>query len=162
MPLSAWAVLYNLLANFRAMVLPRPWFERRLRAVRDFVFLVGADLISQGRKVQIRLALPNEQRPELLRRLRTISEGLPIAAQLESSLTDLSPAHPHNIITPIPLLTSLPNPNSSPESSTAESRYNGTGPKYQASRKANYNQNGGTREMLFGKRPMQTLSRTFH
>ena len=29
-------------------------------------------------------------------------------------------------------------------------------------RKANYNQNGGTREMLFGKRPMQTLSRTFH
>jgi Transposase DDE domain group 1 len=107
-------VLYNLLANFREMVLPRPWFERRLRAVRDFVFLVGADLISQGRKVQIRLALPNEQRPELLRRLRTISEGLPIAAQLEWSLTDLSPTHPDNIITLIPLLTSLPNPNSSP------------------------------------------------
>ena len=41
-------VLYNLLADFRETVLPRSWFEKRLRAVRDFVFLVGADLIHQG------------------------------------------------------------------------------------------------------------------
>ena len=52
-------VLYNLLADFRETVLPRSWFERRLRAVRDFVFLVGADLISQGRRIQIRFAMPN-------------------------------------------------------------------------------------------------------
>ena len=31
-------VLYNLLADFRETVLPRSWFERLLRAVRDFVF----------------------------------------------------------------------------------------------------------------------------
>ena len=81
-------VLYNLLADFRETVLPRSWFERRLRAVRDFVFLVGADLISQGRRVQIRFAMPQPDRPEFLRRLRTVSDGLPIAAQLEWSLTD--------------------------------------------------------------------------
>src|SRR6266481_3828160 len=97
-------VLYNLLANFREMVLPRPWFERRLRAVRDFVFLVGADLISQGRRIQIRFAMPQPDRPEFLRRLRTVSDGLPIAAQLEWSLTDQTPSHPDKIITPIPLL----------------------------------------------------------
>ena len=79
-------VLYNLLAQFRETVLPRSWFERRLRAVRDFVFLVGADLISQGRRVQIRFAMPEPDRPEFLRRLCTMSEGLPIAAQLEWSL----------------------------------------------------------------------------
>ena len=81
-------VLYNLLAQFREVVLPRSWFERRLRAVRDFVFLVGADLISQGRRIQIRFAMPEADRPEFLRRLKTMSEGLPIAAQLEWTLTD--------------------------------------------------------------------------
>ena len=45
-------VLYNLLADFRETVLPRSWFEKRHRAVRDFVFFVGADLIHQGRRVQ--------------------------------------------------------------------------------------------------------------
>jgi len=81
-------VAYNLLAGFRETVLPRCWFERRLRAVRDCVFLVGADLIPQGRRLQVRLAVPREERPEFVTRLRTLSEGLPIAAQLEWTLTD--------------------------------------------------------------------------
>lgn len=81
-------VAYNLLAGFRETVLPRCWFERRLRAVRDFVFLVGADLIPQGRRVQIRFAVPRAERPAFVRRLRTLSEGLPIAAQLDWTLTD--------------------------------------------------------------------------
>ncbi len=81
-------VAYNLLDGFRETVLPRCWFERRLRAVRDLVFLVGADLIPQGRRLQVRLAVPREERSELLSRLRTLSEGLPIAAQLEWTLTD--------------------------------------------------------------------------
>jgi hypothetical protein len=98
-------VLYNLLADFRETVLPRSWFERRLRAVRDWVFLVGADLISQGRRVQIRFAMPEPDRPEFLRRLRTMSEGLPIAAQLEWTLTDQTPTRPDNIVTPIQLLS---------------------------------------------------------
>ena len=107
-------VLYNLLADFRETVLPRPWFERRLRAVRDFVFVVGADLIAQGRRVQIRLAMPDQERPEFLRRLRTVSEGLPIAAQLEWSVTDQTPTHPDKIITPIVLLPPTLPQNSSP------------------------------------------------
>jgi len=97
-------VLYNLLAEFRETVLPRSWFERRLRAVRDMVFLVGADLISQGRRVKIRFAVAKPDRPELLRRLRTMSQGLPIAAQLEWSVTDKTPTHPDKIVTPIPLI----------------------------------------------------------
>ena len=107
-------VLYNLLADFRETVLPRSWFEKRLRAVRDFVFLVGADLISQGRRVRIRFAMPQPDRPEFLRRLRTISEGLPIAAQLEWSLSDQSPTHPDQIVTPIPLLSPHSTVNQSP------------------------------------------------
>ncbi len=83
---------YNLLAGFRETVLPRCWFERRLRAVRDVVFLVGADLMPQGRRLQIRLAVPREERPEFLSRLRTLSEGLPIAAQLDWTLTDEEPS----------------------------------------------------------------------
>ncbi|HSE86088.1 MAG TPA: IS1380 family transposase, partial [Candidatus Binatia bacterium] len=98
-------VLYNLLTQFRETVLPRSWFERRLRAVRDFVFLVGADLISQGRRVQIRFAMPEPDRPEFLRRLTTMSEGLPIAAQLEWGLTAQAPTHPDKIITPMPLIS---------------------------------------------------------
>jgi len=107
-------VLYNLLAQFRETVLPRSWFERRLRAVRDFVFLVGADLISQGRRVQIRFAMPEPDRPEFLRRLCTMSEGLPIAAQLEWSLTEQTPTHPDKIVTPIPLLSPLSTVDRSP------------------------------------------------
>jgi hypothetical protein len=100
-------VLYNLLADFREAVLPRSWFEKRLRAVRDFVFLVGADLIHQGRRVQIRFAIPEPDRTEFLRRLRTMSEGLPIAAQLEWTLSDQTPTHPDKIVSPIPLLDPL-------------------------------------------------------
>lgn len=85
-------VAYHLLAGFRETVLPRGWFERRRRAVRDVVFLVGADLIPQGRRLQIRFAVPREERPEFLTRLRTLSEGLPIAAQLEWTLTDEEPS----------------------------------------------------------------------
>ncbi len=96
--------LYNLLADFREIVLPRSWFERRLRAVRDFVFLVGADLIHKGRRVQVRFAMPEHDRAEFLRRLRTVSEGLPIAAQLEWSLSDETPTHHDKIVSPIPLL----------------------------------------------------------
>src|SRR6266496_3110864 len=107
-------VLYNLLADFRETVLPRSWFERRLRAVRDFVFLVGADLISQGRRVQLRFAMPEPDRPEFLRRLRTVSDGLPIAAQLEWTLTDQTPSRPDTIVAPIPLLNSVPSPNPPP------------------------------------------------
>jgi hypothetical protein len=76
-------MLYNLLTDFRETLLPRGWFERRLRALRDFVFVVGADLIAQGRRVQIRLAIAPSQRAEFLRRLGSLSQGLPIAAQLE-------------------------------------------------------------------------------
>jgi len=101
-------VLYNLLAGFRETVLPRSWFERRLRAVREFVFLVGADLICQGRKVKIRLALPKPDRPEFLRRLRTVSDGLPIAAQLEWSTAKDSPAQPDNLIPRLPLHVTTP------------------------------------------------------
>ena len=107
-------MLYNLLADFRETMLPRAWFERRLRALRDFVWLVGADLIAQGRRVQIRLAMPQSQRAEFLRRLRTVSQGLPIAAQLEWSVPDQTPTHPDNIITPIPLLPPISTLNSSP------------------------------------------------
>ena len=47
-------VLYNLLADFRETE------------------LVGADLIARERRVQIRFAVPQDERPEFLRRLRTV------------------------------------------------------------------------------------------
>ncbi|MEW6125401.1 MAG: IS1380 family transposase, partial [Pseudomonadota bacterium] len=84
-------VLYNLLAGFRETVLPRAWFARRLRAVRDFVFLVGADLIPRAHAVQVRFAVPRAEREDFLQRLRTLAHGLPIAAQLDWELTDGSP-----------------------------------------------------------------------
>jgi Transposase DDE domain group 1 len=99
-------VLYNLLAGFRETVLPRSWFERRLRAVRELVFLVGADLICQGRKVKVRLALPKPDRQEFLRRLRTVSDGLPIAAQLEWSIAEASSTPSHDLIPHPPSQTS--------------------------------------------------------
>lgn len=76
-------VLYNLLMGFRETVLPACWFERRLRAIRDRVFHVGADLIPKARRLRVRFAVPPEDRAEFLQRLRTLSAGLPIAAQLE-------------------------------------------------------------------------------
>ena len=71
-------------------------------AVREFVFLVGADLIYQGRKVKVRLALPKPDRPEFLRRLRTVSDGLPIAAQLEWSTSGDLSAQPDHVIPRLP------------------------------------------------------------
>jgi len=87
-------VLYNLLMGFRETVLPSCWFERRLRAVRDLVFLVGADLIPEARRLRVRFAVPQEERAEFLQRLRTISEGLPIAAQLEWDLSEVEGENP--------------------------------------------------------------------
>lgn len=60
--------------------------------MRDFVFLVGAGLIPQGPRFQIRFAVPRAERGEFLDRLRTLSAGLPIAAQLEWTLTDEEPS----------------------------------------------------------------------
>src|SRR5215475_11257689 len=77
------------------------------RAVREFVFLVGADLICQGRKVKVRLALPKPDRPEFLRRLRTVSDGLPIAAQLEWSVAAESPTPSKDLIPHLPSQTQL-------------------------------------------------------
>jgi len=87
-------VLYNLLMGFRETVLPACWFERRLRAVRDWVFLVGADLIPDARRLRVRFAVPTEERTEFLQRLRTLSEGLPIAAQLDWDLNEAAEACP--------------------------------------------------------------------
>ena len=55
--------------------------------------------------MQIRFAMPEPDRPEFLRRLRTVSDGLPIAVQLEWTLTDQTPSRPDKIITPISLIT---------------------------------------------------------
>lgn len=87
-------VLYNLLMGFRETVLPVCWFERRLRAIRDLVFLVGADLIPQARRLRVRFAVPPEERAEFLERLRTLSEGLPIAAQLDWDLSEADDVDP--------------------------------------------------------------------
>jgi hypothetical protein len=91
-------VLYNLLAQFRETVLPRSWFERRLRAVRDFAFLVGADLIAQGRRVRIWFAMPGPDRAEFLRRLRTMSEGIADcgAVEIESNRPVSNPSRPNH------------------------------------------------------------------
>ncbi len=87
-------VLYNFLMGFRETVLPSCWFERRLRAVRDLIFLVGADLIPQARRLRVRFAVPAEERADFLSRLRTLFHGLPIAAQLEWDLSEADDAHP--------------------------------------------------------------------
>ena len=81
-------VRYNLLMGFRETVLPSCWFERRLRAVRDRVFLVGADLIPNARRLRVRFAVPREERTAFLQRLRTLAEGLPSAAQLDWDLAE--------------------------------------------------------------------------
>ncbi|MDI3464380.1 MAG: hypothetical protein OJF50_003201 [Nitrospira sp.] len=103
-------VLYNLLMGFRETVLPSCWFERR-RAVRERVFLVGADLIPEARRLRIRFAVPAEERPEFLQRLRTLSHGLPIAAQLEWDLTeadDADHASVHAQQAPVPTVRPSP------------------------------------------------------
>lgn len=104
-------VLYNLLMGFRETVLPSCWFERRLRAVRDLVFLVGADLIPKARRLRVRFAVPKEERAGFLHRLRTLSEGLPIAAQLDWELSeaDATPQPPpERMDTHVPVLRFTP------------------------------------------------------
>ena len=87
-------VLYHLLMGVRGDGAPVGWFERRLRAVRDWVLLVGADCIPQARIVRVRFAVPREERQEYLQRLRTLAEGLPIAAQFEGDLLDTDDEDP--------------------------------------------------------------------
>lgn len=78
--------------GFRETVLPSGWFERRLRAVRDRVFLVGADLIPDVRRRRVRFSGPAEEWAEFLPRLRTFSEGVPIAAQLDWDVAEADDA----------------------------------------------------------------------
>ena len=104
-------VLYNLLMGFLETVLPSCWFERRLRAVRDRVFLVGADLIPAARRLRVRFAVPPAERPEFLQRLRTLSEGLPIAAQLELDLHESNETNQTSVhATNVPAPTVRPSP----------------------------------------------------
>jgi hypothetical protein len=111
-------VLYNFLTGFRETVLPSCWFERRLRTVRDRVFLVGADLIPKARRLRIRFAVPPEERSEFLHRLRTLSAGLPIAAQLEWDLTDATKTNQtavYAVNVPVPTVRPSPqHPRASP------------------------------------------------
>jgi hypothetical protein len=58
--------------------------------------------------VKVRLALPKPDRPEFLRRLRTVSDGLPIAAQLEWSTGKDSPAQPDSVIPRLPVHVTTP------------------------------------------------------
>lgn len=74
-------VLCNLLMEFRETVLSSCWFERRLQAVGDWVFLVSADLSQNARRLPIRFAVPTEEGAELLHRLR----GSPRGYQLRRS-----------------------------------------------------------------------------
>ncbi|WP_447973991.1 transposase [Nitrospira sp. Kam-Ns4a] len=85
-------VLDTFLRGFRETVLPSCWFERRLRAVRDLIVLVAADLIPEVRRLRVRFAVPPEERAEFLQRLRTLTEGLPIAAQLDWDLAEANAA----------------------------------------------------------------------
>ena len=100
-------VLYTLLMGFRETVLPSCWFERRLRAVRDLVFFVGADLMPEARRLRIRFAVPVEERPEFLQRLRRVFHGLPIAAQLEWDLCEIDETA-HGPTAPVPAIRPAP------------------------------------------------------
>ena len=66
-------VLYNFLMGFRETVLPSCWFERRLRAVRELGLSGGRGSDSPSPKpVRVRFAVPRDERPEFLQRLRTL------------------------------------------------------------------------------------------
>jgi hypothetical protein len=104
-------VLYKLLREFRETVLPSCWVERRLRAVRALVFLGGADLIPDARRLRVRFAVPTEERAEFRQRLRTLSEGMPIAAHLDWDLAEANDADPAPAPTPhAPMPTVRPSP----------------------------------------------------
>lgn len=53
--------------------------------------MAGADLIPRAGAVQIRLAIPHGERRAFLQHLRTISERLPIAVQLELDFVEEEP-----------------------------------------------------------------------
>jgi len=101
-------VLYNLFMGFRETVLPSYWFERRLRAVRDRVFLVGADLIPDARRLRVRVAVPLEEWTGFFQRLRTLSEGLPSAAQLNWDVSTAMNEEHAFARTPNPSLSTIP------------------------------------------------------
>ena len=87
---------------------PRP--EETLIDCPGYTYRVMVTSVPYAAEVVSRMLI----RPEFLRRLRTVSDGLPIAAQLEWSLTGQTPNYPNKIITPIPLLNSVPSQVSSP------------------------------------------------
>ena len=60
----------------------------RALAGRPLIFLIGADLIPQVCPLRFRLAMTRERQPEFLTQLWTLSESLPIVAQLDWKLTD--------------------------------------------------------------------------
>ena len=112
--LPAWHGQVRRFVCLRQTLTERPDASgRRLRAIRDLVFLVGADLIPHARRLRVRFAVPPEERAEFLERLRTRSEGLPIAAQLEWELTDpneLNQTPVHVVNVPVPTGRSSPHP----------------------------------------------------
>jgi hypothetical protein len=71
-------VLHDLLMGFLETMLPSCWFERQLRAVRDLVFLVGADLIQKSRRLRVRFAVPRRNERGVFS-----DYGVPIAAELD-------------------------------------------------------------------------------
>jgi hypothetical protein len=86
-------VLCNLLMGLCEMALPSCRFERQLRTARDLVFRVWADLIPQSCHLQNRLAVSSKRCPKFLKQPRTLFHGMPIAAQLDWDLTEVSDIH---------------------------------------------------------------------
>ena len=76
------------LLGVRETVLPTGWGERRRRAVRDLVCVVGAELLPHARRLRVRVAGPRAERAEFLTRLGALCQGLPIAAQWAWDLTE--------------------------------------------------------------------------
>ena len=79
-------VLYNLLLGFRETVRRRAGFNG-VYGPSAIWCLVGADLLPTPAPSGA-FAVPREERTEFLTRLRTLCQGLPIAAQLEWDLTE--------------------------------------------------------------------------
>jgi hypothetical protein len=88
------------------MPVARSSFELRLGAFRELVFLAGADRICQGPRAKVRFAGLKQERSEFLRRRRAVSQGLPMAAPLDWSLTDGPAADPDDVILRRPFLSS--------------------------------------------------------
>ena len=86
------------------------WLRRyyRYNRYRPLVFLVGADLIPDMRRLRVRFAVPPEERTEFLQRLRTLSDGLPIAAQLEWDLSEAEDPARHAPQATVPTIRPTP------------------------------------------------------